>query len=558
MTQADAFAILTMGKNAFLTGAAGSGKTYLLNRYIAWLRDRGIEPAVTASTGIAASHLGGQTIHSFSGIGIREHLSPYDLDLLAQNERLVKRLRETRVLIIDEVSMLASTTLTMIDQAIRTALQSDTPMAGMQVILCGDFFQLPPVVRGASNERAAPFAWRSGVWRELAPVVLYLSESHRQTGDILERTLNAIRDGNVGLEEQEALKKRQAVPAPPDTPHLYTHNVDVERENNERLAALKGTVRRFDMRTKGSKKNVDSIMKGLLVSETVQLKEDAVVMFVKNDPEGRYVNGTLGVVTGFAASGYPLVKTRAGRTLEIEPASWRLEDGDTVRAEVVQVPLRLAWAVTVHKSQGMTLDAARIDLGKTFVAGQGYVALSRLRSVDGLYLDGLTDLAFARDPYVAEADVLFRKASDATVRRLANTPKGRIEGLSTEFYLKIGGRAPGSAARKKNSKFKKSTYDETAALVAEGMPIVEIARARSLSDDTVLGHIEKLLEKGTVSSDDVRYLLDHEPALCEALPEILEAFSKEKDGKLTPVRRRLKDKYTFTELRLARLFLPTS
>ncbi len=552
MTQEQAFSVLTMGKNAFLTGAAGSGKTHLLDRYIRWLRERGIEPAITASTGIAATHLGGQTVHSWSGIGIRDHLSAYDLDKISQTERLVRRFRSTKVLILDEVSMLSANALELVSSAVQAGLQSNVPFGGMQVILCGDFFQLPPVVRGAGE---APFAFKSPLWRTLDIHVLYLTEQYRQEDPALLSLLNSIRGGSVPPEARRALEERLGVLPEHEVPHLYTHNVDVDRVNNERLVALPGRMHRFEMRTKGSRKNIDLLMRGMLVPETLQLKEGAVVMFVKNNAEGLYVNGTIGTVTGFSGVGQPLVRTRTGTVIEAEPESWKLEDGDTVKAEVIQVPLRLAWAITIHKSQGITLDAAQIDLAKTFVPGQGYVALSRVRTLDGVYLEGLSDLAYARHPSVAAVDEAFQAASRAVERRLEKTDVARINELAEKFYRSIGGSAPEPGRAHKKQPAQGSTYDQTAKLVRERMPLVELARERKLTQETILGHLERLKEQGSVTVDDLTYLLEDRPDLEEALGSIAKAFQKAKTRNLSPIRRALKDKYSFEELRFARLFI---
>lgn len=541
-----------MGKNVFLTGAAGSGKTHLLNRYIAWLRERALEPAITASTGIAATHLGGQTIHSWSGIGVRDHLSAYDLDKIEQNEKLVKRFRATKVLIIDEVSMLSANTLDLVDRSLKAGLQSDAPFGGLQVVLCGDFFQLPPIVRGSGD---TPFAFTSESWRTLSLHVLYLTEQFRQDDSPLLTLLNDIRAGTVKEPERRALEGRLGKKPPTDIPHLYTHNVDVDRLNNERLAALPGGMRVFSMRTKGSKKNIDLLMRGMLVPETLQLKEGAAVMFVKNHPQGLYVNGTIGMVTGFAAGGNPMVKTHAGKTIEAEPESWKMEDGDTVRAEVIQVPLRLAWALTIHKSQGLTLDAANIDLAKTFVQGQGYVALSRLRSLSGLYLAGLADLAYSRHPSVAAVDDSFHRESRAIERRLEKTDQTRIAELADTFYKSVGGLAPDPTHARPTKEAKVSTFEKTCALVRDRAPFREIVRERKLSEDTIVGHLEKLLEKGSIVPDDLTYLLEDGPDVEDSLEEIEKAFKKTKGWNLTPVRRVLKEKYSFAQLRFARLFI---
>jgi ATP-dependent DNA helicase PIF1 len=553
MTQDEAFKVLTMGKNVFLTGAAGSGKTHLLNTYIAWLRARGIDPAITASTGIAATHMGGQTIHSWSGIGIKNALSEYDLDFIEQNEKLVKRFQKTRVLIIDEISMLSAQTLTMVNQAIQAALQTHEPFGGMQVILCGDFFQLPPITR---ESREVQFAFQSEVWKELRLNTCYLSQQFRQNDSKLITLLNGIRGGDMSNALHNLLKERIGLVPPKEIPHLYTHNVNVDELNNERLAALTEHSHIFKMKSKGSKARVEALKKGLLVPEVLTLKKGAVVMFVKNHPYGSYVNGTLGTVTGISKQN-PVVTTHDGVVLEVEPEAWRIEDGNKVLAEVTQIPLRLAWAVTVHKSQGITLDAAYIDLTKTFVEGQGYVALSRVRTFEGLYLKGVNEYAFARHPAVAHMQEVFQKASENTQRRLAKTDERRIKEVSEEFVVRVGGHPPDPT--KKLEEIKKveklSTYDQTIALLKKKADIHGIATMRKLSEGTVLSHLEKLLEKKRITRKDLKHIRKNAAIEDEVFEKIATAFAKKKTWSLTPVRTELKDAYTFEELRFARLFL---
>ena len=190
MTQEQALAILKTGANVFLTGEPGSGKTHTINQYVTYLRSAGIEPAITASTGIAATHIGGYTIHSWSGIGIRRELTTYDLDHIGQNKNVVRRVGSTRILIIDEVSMLSAETLSMVDAVCRELRRTEEPFGGLQVILVGDFFQLPPISRReaqekiqesfVSDESHAEFAWVSPAWSSLNPFICYLSEQHRQ------------------------------------------------------------------------------------------------------------------------------------------------------------------------------------------------------------------------------------------------------------------------------------------------------------------------------------------------------------------------------------------
>jgi ATP-dependent DNA helicase PIF1 len=551
MTQDNAFTVLSMGKNVFLTGPAGSGKTHVLRNYIAWLRDRDIETAVTASTGIAASHLGGVTIHSWSGIGARDNLSAYDIDRIEQTEHLVKRFRATKVLIIDEISMLSAKTLEMVDTSIRAGTQRNEPFGGLRVVLCGDFFQLPPVVRGSGD---ADFAFSSPLWQDLQPHVCYLTEQHRQGDDPLLNILTGIRDGEVKDTMVTSLNSRVGLEPEGDVPYLYTHNIDVDRVNNERLTALSGSMYRFDMSTSGSKKNIALLTKGLLVPEVLQLKVGATVMFVKNHPQGHYVNGTTGVVEEVVRH-VPMVRTRDGKLIHVEPASWTLEDNGKVRAEVTQIPLRLAWAITVHKSQGMTLDAARIDLRKTFVSGQGYVALSRIRSLDGLYLDGFTAMAYARHPMVAEWDQRFRNTSAHVERRVACTDAQRLRALSDAFVAEVGGHppVPGGAKRKNAKNEKRSTYEKTRDMVLEECPISDIAQRRGVTEGTVIGHIEHLLTEGILAEDDIAYMkVDVDET---TLKEVGTAFKEANGWSLAAARSQSGHEYTYDTLRFLRLFV---
>src|SRR3989338_9682597 len=208
MTQAEALAILKTGVNAFLTGAPGSGKTHTVNAYVQHLRERGVEPSITASTGIAATHIGGHTIHSWSGIGVKEHISNYDIEMLLGKEKTAKRIIDAKVLIIDEISMLDATILGSADRVLRTLrrrpLMAEEPFGGLQVVFVGDFFLLPPV----SKERKSVFAFASESWRAANPVVCYLSEQHRQEDAELLDLLVHMRRGGVNAAHRKALSAR--------------------------------------------------------------------------------------------------------------------------------------------------------------------------------------------------------------------------------------------------------------------------------------------------------------------------------------------------------------
>ncbi len=447
MTQDEALHVLKTGANVFLTGEPGSGKTFTINAYIAWLRARGIEPSVTASTGIAATHVNGMTIHSWSGIGVKRSLSEWDLDALMGRERLVERVTRAKVLIIDEISMLDASTLEMVDRVLRNVRRSffnDKPFGGLQVIFVGDFFQLPPV----SSESESAFAFSSRAWEAANPIVCYLSEQHRQDDDAFLGILSAVREGEVEDLHRELLEARlEARPKKLTPTRLHTHNAHVDRINAESLAGMQGKARTYDMTSRGSESLVESLKRSCLSPERLVLKEGAAVMFTRNNFEAGYVNGTLGTVADFDSSGIPIVRTFDGRTIHAEAAEWSMQDGAKVLARITQIPLRLAWAITVHKSQGMSLDAAIVDLSRAFEYGQGYVAISRVRTLDGLFLEGLNRRALELHPQVIERDRAFRAASSAAERKFASLPPHELANLHANFMHAAGGKEPVAVAR---------------------------------------------------------------------------------------------------------------
>ena len=432
MKQGQALGVMDEGGSVFLTGAPGAGKTYVLNQFVRRAKKQGRRVAVTASTGIAATHIGGSTIHSWSGLGIRDSLTGNDEQWLKNNSRLVKRYNETDVLVIDEVSMLHGARLDMINQACKLLRGGDKPFGGLQVILVGDLFQLPPVTRGSSQ---FDFAHTSGAWQELEPQICYLSEQHRQTGDELLQILEAMRGQDVSDAHEEILSGRIGT-----KPHegqqitrLYAHNIDVESLNQTHLARLSTDSKTYQMEFGGAKAKVEQLAKGILAPEVLELKVGAEVMFVANNPSKGFYNGSRGQVIGFTADDKPRVKLATGsRIIAVEPHSWTLEEDGKRRAEVTQLPLRLAWAITIHKSQGMSLDAAEVDLSKSFTPGMGYVALSRIRSLDGLYLTGINRMAMQLNPHIFEFDVWLRAASAELAARTPELIEDVVEAEKPE------------------------------------------------------------------------------------------------------------------------------
>ena len=482
MTQDEAFAILRTGLNVFLTGEPGSGKTHTINRYVQWLRERGIEPAVCASTGIAATHLGGMTIHSWSGIGIKSNVSDYDIEMIQSREKTARRIVEAKVLVIDEISMLDAQTLDSVDRVLRTLrrrpLMPEQPFGGLQIIFVGDFFQLPPI----SRKEQPKFAFESSAWKEANPVICYLSEQHRQEDTEFLELLGAFRRGILSAAHRTRLRSRAGVSSKESTAtQLYTHNENVDRINHESLHKIDGNLHVFRMTSRGPAALVESLKNQCLSPETLELKEGAKVLFTRNNFDAGYVNGTLGEVVSFSNLGAPIVKTK-NDTITVEPIEWVIQDGNHILARITQVPLRLAWAITVHKSQGMSLDAAVIDLSQAFEFGQGYVAISRVRSLQGLFLEGFNERALELHPKVAAADRHFRGYSDAARKKFATLPESEKEKLEKNFLRAIGATEPHEV---KVAQPEKSKLE----LLREKFP--NAGRSWSTDDDAVLTQLFK-------------------------------------------------------------------
>lgn len=417
MNQALALEIMLSGESVLLTGPAGAGKTYVLNQFIKFAKHEGKHVSVTATTGLAATHLGGTTIHAWSGIGVSDFIPNGFAEHMAKGRREI--IEKTDVLIIDEISMLHDFRLDMIDEVCRLVRKEpDLPFGGIQVIMSGDFFQLPPVNRGDS--RAGSFVVNSNVWQELDPVICYLSEQHRQDDEVLLEILNAMRAGDVRRRHAEVLLARTEV-YPDDLEQLtelHTVNIDVDKMNEAKLQQLEGDEVSYEQSSTGSENYVENLQRSVLSPKVLRLKKGALVMAVKNSADKKYVNGSIGTVVDFEPStDYPIVEFHNGREVLMAPDTWELRDGDKKRASITQIPLRLAWAITVHKSQGMTLDAARIDLRKAFVEGMGYVALSRVKNVENLYLTGINQMALKVSDEAQEIDGYLRDKAAQAVKR---------------------------------------------------------------------------------------------------------------------------------------------
>ncbi|MFH1780928.1 MAG: PIF1 family DEAD/DEAH box helicase [Candidatus Nealsonbacteria bacterium] len=410
MTQAQAFKILKSGCNVFLTGSAGTGKTFLLNKFIAYLRKKKLNIGITASTGIAATHIDGRTIHSWSGMGIKDNLTDKEINQLLRKDKLRAKIKDTQVLIVDEISMLDASRLDLLDSICRLAKEPLLPFGGIQMIMCGDFFQLPPVDSGSGN---SAFAYESSAWKRADMKICYLDKQFRQNDSGFIKILNNIRNNQADEDTLIKLKARlhQAVNLKTINPiKLYTHNIDVDSVNNYELSKISGDEFNYEMLGYGPKELVKVLKKNCLAPERLSLKIGAMVIFVKNNFNQGYVNGTLGKVIGFDKFDFPIIEIESGDEITVTTTSWNIEEDRQVVASIAQIPLRLAWAITVHKSQGMTIDAAEIDLSKSFEYGMGYVALSRVRTLENIKLMGINEMALKVNPKVVEKDLEFRSS----------------------------------------------------------------------------------------------------------------------------------------------------
>ena len=557
MTQDRALEILKTGGSVFLTGEPGSGKTYVINKYIAYLEASKLKVAVTASTGIAATHIGGMTIHSWSGIGARDTLSAYDLEHIASQKKTIDRVGKAHVLIIDEISMLDARVIDMVNAVCKAVRKNTQPFGGLQVVFVGDFFQLPPITKQGEQMY---YAFESRSWAEARPMVCYLSDQFRQEDEMLLSLLQSIRKNDIEEDHYTLLKDQESIAFENIEPtRLFTHNVDVDAVNATKLRSLPGMVRKFTMEGRGSKPVLLSLTKSCLSPELLELKEDAMVMCTKNNFEAGYVNGTLGRVTGFDMDGgYPIIETADKRRITIKPTTWSVSEENKVLAEIEQVPLRLAWAITIHKSQGMSLDAAEIDLSKAFVYGQGYVALSRVRTLAGLKMLGMNPNALNVDPKVVAVDARFRNASEEAEATFEQMDTEELENMHKRFVTAVGGvyvtgevevTKKGLAERVK----KESTFAETKRLLQEKKSVKEIAKDRDMAESTIWTHIEKLAEDGEIMLADTEHLRPSIDEWKEMYAILKEGIALHGPEKLKPLFEYAEEKYDYTMVRLARV-----
>jgi len=427
--QLDALTHILDGKSIFVTGPGGSGKSYLLEALQEEFRLLGKVLAITALTGCAALLLGpkAKTLHSWAGIGLGKGDIDAIISSIVMNGRKKKAWIKTDCLVIDEVSMMTPQLLEMLDAVGRRVRKCRTePFGGLQVVFVGDFYQLPPV----SNDKS-PFAFQSPLWNQIVKATISLKTIYRQSDEIFQKVLGEARTGTLSQESIEILKGRMNLPWKKEVIRptlLFTRNADVGEINYSHFAKLGGEAKVYKVRTVQPSEAVPGTLDGFLKTSTqiahglttqeltwaierldkdapyekeLTLKVDAQVMLLVNlNQEAGLINGSRGIVKSFDKEGNPVVLFASNNIMvPVKPHVWKIEGETNLGRE--QIPLRLAYALTIHKAQGASLDSAFIDIGSsTFEYGQAYVALSRVRNLNSLFVYEFDPKAFRVHPYV--------------------------------------------------------------------------------------------------------------------------------------------------------------
>lgn len=394
--QAYALDMCESGENIFLTGGAGSGKSYVVREFMKNKDDK--QMPILASTGAAAVLLGGRTFHSFFGLGIMEGGTQATLQRLLQNKAALKRIRNVEGVIIDEISMIPGDALMVAEIVAQHARESTLPWGGLRVIAVGDFGQLPPVAKFGQKR---DWCFLNDVWKRSDFQICELKLNQRIQNNEFLNVLADVREGIISSSVRDFLEERTKNH---DEEHpgtrLFPRREQSEGYNQKKLAEINETELVVDSIYLGEQKYIDFLGKSAPVPAQLKLKIGCKVMFLKNDMQKRWVNGTRGTLVHYEAD-HLIIRKEGGREVKVEKISFSLLDADAnVKASVIQFPVNLAYATTIHKSQGATLDELWCDLGALWEPGHAYVALSRLRDPSGLHIVRWSPKSFIVDPEV--------------------------------------------------------------------------------------------------------------------------------------------------------------
>lgn len=381
---------LSTGRNVLLTGPAGTGKSHAINNIV---KESSKRFAMTASTGIAASNISGTTIHSFCGLTPDSEKSDIKgvIEKTEKGQQIKDRVKNIDVLVIDEISMLSPEVLEMVDETFKCSIGNNQPFGGKQIIMSGDFLQIPPVYNKQIDSKSI-WAFQSEAWNNANISVIYTDKVYRQDNLNFINALNEIRVGKTSSDITEMMQGRVGVKLETNSKPLkfLPRNKEVDLINANELTLLRGEEKVYEARIYGKNSYLQKqIRANCIAAEMLTLKKDAQVIILKNDHEGLYFNGSLGRVVKFE-DGNPVVKIdKTGKEICFEYAKWEVRGpGGEIQASFEQIPLKLAYALTIHKSQGMTLECAEVDPRGIFTEGQLYVALSRVKTLEGLKLLG--------------------------------------------------------------------------------------------------------------------------------------------------------------------------
>lgn len=393
--QQKALELLQSGENVFLTGGAGSGKSFVVRQFMRDLNPK--EFPILASTGAAAVLIGGRTFHSFFGLGIMDGGPKATLERAMKDNKVMRRIANVEGVIIDEVSMIPAAALEVAEELARNARESKLPWGGMRIIVVGDFAQLPPVSRGPQRD----WTFLSPVWGRTGFQNAMLTHNHRTHEKEFLDVLSDVRSGRVTPVVKNFLETKVRVHDQDDSAtRLFPRRDQSESFNQSQLARIGRPEIRIDSIYFGLEKHIEILKKTAPIGPQLILKEGASVMFIQNDPQKRWVNGTRGTVVDIQPDRI-VVQKSYGREVSVDKAQLSMQDAEgNIVASVLNFPLILAYATTIHKSQGATLDDLWVDLTRLWEPGHAYVALSRLTSGQGLKLLGWSPRSFIADPAV--------------------------------------------------------------------------------------------------------------------------------------------------------------
>lgn len=393
--------LINQGKNIFVTGNAGTGKSFLLNKLKEKFKKK-LE--LTSTTGLAAVNIKGSTIHSWCGVGICKKPIQNCVDDILKRRTLVNKIRKCNLLAIDEISMLNGYSFNYIDQVLRMVRKENIPFGGIQVLLFGDFFQLPPV---ELNNNEKDFCFETQTWKDLNLKTVKLEKIYRQTDKSFIKVLNDIREGKISKKDIDLLKSREIDYDETDSSilHIFSRNDEANNYNMKKFNSINSEIHTFKATlgvyrgsdfittnlTKQEEMSLNIFQKNCKVNDIVSFKQGCRVMLLINlDFEKGLMNGSCGEIMSFNENSIS-VKFDNGIEKNIEKYEFEYYYNDTKIASMTQFPLKLAYAITIHKSQGMTLENVAVDCNKIFEEGQTYVALSRVKSLNGLYLKGFSE-----------------------------------------------------------------------------------------------------------------------------------------------------------------------